>query len=274
MKFFPSKIFKHYLHEFTMGKGNILGVLFILAILIISGYAMAQDTSTTTNSEELSQGAAKVDQRGTMEKYDLSYWKITFNFDKKYFSEFGLVKNPTNFSVYMKCSLESPYIGSCVSMAPADFTAKKIKLSDPSGNLHDCELPLKFSLLIRPRTSNNQIIKADSIINQCVYFKSGNSCSLQFMDCYAPSFLGTGFNRNEARVRTMSVKIPGQESYTSDLPVKIEGGKLKLKIKNLIKNDRITGKNVIIKPTVSWSAERIASIPGVTTTVSGGSKLV
>ncbi|MBU2523503.1 MAG: hypothetical protein KKE23_04430 [Nanoarchaeota archaeon] len=202
------------------------------------------------------------------EIYDLSYWKITFKFDKEYFSEFGVDKKPVEYSVLMKCNFEDPYNGECYSPFPGDFIAGQISLKDSYGNIKKCELPLKFSLNIKQRFSNNVYVKADAEITGCSYSKFGNPCSLKFIDCYAPSTLGMGLNPKTGRVRTKEIKVPGEEGYVSDLPVLIEGGELRLKIMDLAKRNPITQNNIIIKPTAAWSAERISSIPGALTTVS------
>ncbi|MBU2523143.1 MAG: hypothetical protein KKE23_02540 [Nanoarchaeota archaeon] len=175
-----------------MEKKATFGVLFILTVLAISGYVVAQELEQREPETGIEYKTAES-------------WTITLNFDKKYFEKFGISNaHPRSVGMKMACEFKDRYEGTCNSLGYINL--KRIE----DDTFKNCILPIRFTLEISPKWLGWRGTKA--IMTECIddYAKGNLVCPIDFFRCQN--------------------KKSGKVNIVSKVPVSIGEGKTKLRM--------------------------------------------
>lgn len=222
-----------------MGKSAIFGVIFILSILSISGYALAQN---------IGQQPADV----TYETKE--YWTFNMFMDKSYYQQFGLANQSGNTSIYMTCDFTSPYSGTCKSIGYIDLFGGKGRMKDSNGDVRKCVIPIKFSMKLKP-TAVNKGVGSTAVINGCEYIKGPNNCPIEFTGCSNRQIIFGLYTMGKGEVEYSKETITGlRQNANINVPSSIKGGKVIFEMFY-----EPTGETV--DAVATWTAKKKASVP-------------
>jgi len=220
-----------------MGKGAIFGAIFILAILSVSGYALAQGigqqpSDVTTETKE--------------------YWVFNMHMDKTYFQQFGVQNESADTHIYMVCDFTSAHRGTCSSIGGVDLLGGKGRTKDSEGNVKNCSIPVKFSIKMKPTALNNGV-GSTALISSCEQVKKADNCPIEFTGCSNRQVLFGLYTMGKGEVGYSKQTITGlKQKAVVQVPRSIKGGKVTFGLFY-----EPTGETA--SPVATWSAEYKAS---------------